>query len=327
MDGRIRRRVGVDACRVMCESASLFRWAASRLRPYAEKTMTVDTALMRAALQAPAVSTVVADPASVQAAIASRFCCREFLGTPVARATIERILRLASWAPSGSNIQPWKVYVVQGASRDALSRKVCEANDALAADPALASQYREEYQYYPDPWVSPYLERRRACGLGLYGVLNIAKGDRLRMHAQMQCNYEFFGAPVGIFFTNESLMAEGALVDTAMFVQNVMIAARAEGLHTCIQAAWNPFASIVLPHLGAQKERLVCALALGYADEQAPVNTFRPDRVDPAAYTSWLDLAPSARACRTLVSDTYDGHAETSLSFSLIERQRRRDSF
>ncbi|WP_432264320.1 nitroreductase [Bordetella genomosp. 12] len=244
---------------------------------------------MRAALQAPAVSTVVADPASVQAAIESRFCCREFLSTPVPRDALERILRVASWAPSGSNIQPWKVYVVQGASRDALSRKVCAAHDAMAADPAAAGQYREAYQYYPSEWVSPYIERRRACGLGLYGVLNIAKGDRPRMHAQMQRNYEFFGAPAGLFFTNDSLMAEGALVDTAMFVQNVMIAARAEGLHTCIQAAWNPFASIVLPHLGAHDERLVCALALGSADEGAPVNTFRPDRVDPAAYTTWLD--------------------------------------
>lgn len=251
--------------------------------------MTAETAVLRAASLAPPVSTVVADPASVHAAIESRFCCREFLSTPVEREVLERILRVASWSPSGSNNQPWKVYVVQGASRDALSRKVCEAHDAVNADPALAGRYREEYQYYPRQWVSPYIERRRACGLGLYRVLNIAKGERARMHAQQQRNYEFFGAPVGMFFTNERLLAEGALVDTAMFVQNVMLAARAEGLHSCIQAAWNPFASLVLPHLGAGDERLVCALALGHADVAAPVNTFRPDRVDPAAYTSWLD--------------------------------------
>ncbi|AMG87164.1 nitroreductase [Bordetella bronchiseptica] len=245
--------------------------------------------LMVASLQAPPVRTVVADPQSVHAAIESRFCCREFLADPVERETLERILRVASWAPSGSNNQPWKVYVVQGASRAALSQKVRAAQDALSQDPTLADNYREPYQYYPVEWVSPYIERRRACGFGLYGVLNIARGDRVRMNEQLLRNFDFFGAPVGIFFTNDEILAEGALVDTAMFVQNVMLAARAEGLHTCVQAAWNRFSSVVLPHIGAQGERLVCALALGHADVDAPVNTFRPDRADPASFTAWLD--------------------------------------
>jgi len=109
------------------------------------------------------------------------------------------------------------------------------------------------------------------------------------MNEQLLRNFDFFGAPVGIFFTNDEILAEGALVDTAMFVQNVMLAARAEGLHTCVQAAWNRFSSVVLPHIGAQGERLVCALALGHADVDAPVNTFRPDRADPASFTAWLD--------------------------------------
>lgn len=244
-----------------------------------------------ASQQKPPVGTVISDPESVYAAIESRFCCRDFLSTPVERDKLERILRAASWAPSGTNIQPWKVYVVQGASRDDLSRQVCAVHDALRQDPTQASQYREDYRYYPRQWTSPYLERRRACGWGLYGVLDIPKGDRERTHVQHQRNYEFFGAPTGIFFTYDKVLEDGALVDTAMFVQNVMIAARAEGLHTCIQAAWNRFASIVLPHVGVspEDERLVCALAIGYADVDAPINGFRPDRMNAATATKWFD--------------------------------------
>ncbi|MBB5406363.1 nitroreductase [Paraburkholderia sp. HC6.4b] len=237
----------------------------------------------------PDVLAVVNDPRSVYTAIETRFCCRAFLPKSVERATIERILRACSWSPSGSNTQPWKVYVVQGASRDALVSKVCAAHDALRDDPSLASVYREDYPYYPSEWKSPYIERRRATGFGLYDALGIRKGDRDRMHAQLQRNYKFFDAPVGIFFTNEKAMAQGALVDTAMFVQSVMIAARGEGLHTCVQAAWNPFSSIVLPHIGATEERLVCTLSLGYADAGAVVNEYRPQREDPSVFTRWLE--------------------------------------
>ncbi|TCG02363.1 nitrobenzoate reductase [Paraburkholderia strydomiana] len=237
----------------------------------------------------PDVRAVVEDPQSVYTAIETRFCCRAFLPEPVERETIERILRACSWSPSGSNTQPWKAYVVRGASRDALVSKVCAAHDALRDDPSLASVYQEDYPYYPSEWTSPYIERRRATGWGLYGALGIGKGDRDRMHAQHQRNYKFFDAPVGLFFTNEKVMAQGALMDTAMFVQSVMIAARGEGLHTCVQAAWNPFSSIVLPHLGAIDERLVCALSLGYADVDAAVNEYRPQREDPSVFSRWLD--------------------------------------
>jgi nitroreductase len=91
----------------------------------------------------------------VDKAIESRQSMREFLPTPVARETITHLLDLAGRAPSGTNTQPWKVYVLQGASRDGLVEKVCAAHDALRADPALAGDYREEYDYYPEKWVSP----------------------------------------------------------------------------------------------------------------------------------------------------------------------------
>ncbi|MES2685176.1 MAG: nitroreductase [Pseudomonadota bacterium] len=215
---------------------------------------------------------------------------RAFLPTPVPRETLEHLLALASRAPSGTNTQPWKVYVLQGASRDALVGKVCSVHDAIRANPDLAAQYPEEYPYYPEKWVSPYIDRRRENGWGLYGLLGIGKGDKDKMHAQHQRNFRFFDAPVGLMFTLDRVMGRGSLVDYGMFMQNLMVAARGHGLHTCPQAAWNGFASIILPHIGAgADEMLVCGMSLGYADETALVNIFRTPRVSPQDFTTWLE--------------------------------------
>ncbi|MBX3586958.1 MAG: nitroreductase [Ramlibacter sp.] len=236
------------------------------------------------------VSTVIKDRASVDAAIESRFSARAFLPRPVPREMIADILKVASRAASGTNTQPWKTYVLQGESRDSLVRKVCEAHDAIYANPALAADYREEYDYYPEKWVSPYIDRRRENGWSLYGLLGITKGDKDKMHAQHQRNYRLFDAPVGLMFTLDRVMGRGSLVDYGMFLQSIMVAARARGLHTCPQAAWNGFAKIILPHIGAgPDEMLVCGMAMGYADESAPVNGFHTPREPVAQFTRWLD--------------------------------------
>ena len=215
---------------------------------------------------------------------------REFLPAPVPRALILHLLELASRAPSGTNTQPWKAYVLQGASKDSLAEKVCRAHDALRENPALAAEYQEEYDYYPEKWVSPYIDRRRENGWGLYGLLGITKGDKDKMHAQHQRNYRFFDAPVGLMFTLDRVMGRGSLLDYGMFMQNFMVAARGHGLHTCPQAAWNGFAKIILPHIGAgDAEMLVCGMSLGYADESALVNTFRTPRVSAAEFTHWVE--------------------------------------
>ena len=227
---------------------------------------------------------------AVDAAINSRMSTRAFLPTPVPRDTLEQLLGLASRAPSGTNTQPWKVYVLQGASRDSLVDKACSAHDAIRAKPELAAQYTEEYAYYPEKWISPYIDRRRENGWGLYGLLGIGKGDKDKMHAQHQRNFKFFDAPVGLMFTIDRVMGRGSLVDYGMFLQNLMVAARGHGLHTCPQAAWNGFASIILPHIGAGgDEMLVCGMALGYADEAALVNSFHTPRVSARDFTTWLD--------------------------------------
>lgn len=227
---------------------------------------------------------------TVDEAIQTRMSVRAFTPRGVASEQIQDILALASRAPSGTNTQPWKVYVLRGVSRDSLVQKVCAAHDALRADPALAAQYREEYDYYPEQWVSPYIERRRENGWGLYGLLGITKGDKDKMHAQHQRNFRFFDAPVGLMFTLDRVMGRGSLVDYGMFLQNIMLAARERGLHTCPQAAWNGFASIILPHIGASaSEMLVCGMAMGYADSSAVVNTFHTPREPASSFTHWLD--------------------------------------
>lgn len=227
--------------------------------------------------------------ALVDAAITSRMSARAFTSAPVSRQTLTDLLQVASRAPSGTNTQPWRVYVLQGESRAALIDKVCAAHDAVRANPALANEFREEYDYYPEKWVSPYIDRRRENGWGLYNLLGIGKGDKDKMHLQHQRNYRFFDAPVGLMFTLDRVMGRGSLLDYGMFLQNIMVAARARGLHTCPQAAWNGFAKIILPHIGAgADEMLVCGMALGYADEDDVVNTFHTPRVPVAEFTHWL---------------------------------------
>jgi nitroreductase len=226
----------------------------------------------------------------VEGAIATRMSIRAYLERPVERHKIEHLLQLASRAPSGTNTQPWRVYVLQGDSRQALVDQVCAAHDAIREQPELAQHYKEEYDYYPTQWKDPYLARRRENGWGLYGLLGIERGQKDKMHAQHQRNFRFFDAPVGLIFTIDRSLGRGSLLDYGMFLQNVMLAARAQGLHTCPQAAWNDYHSIVLPHVGAGAgEMMVCGMSLGYADPDALVNRFYTPRDPIAAATHWLD--------------------------------------
>ena len=226
----------------------------------------------------------------VDQAITSRFSCRAFTPQGVPRELLTGILNVARQAASGTNTQPWKVYVLRGEAKAGLVTKACAAHDAIYANPEMAAQYRDEYDYYPTKWVSPYIERRRDNGWGLYGVLGIGRGDKDKMHAQHQRNYKFFDAPIGLMFTVSRDMGRGSLVDYGMFLQNIMVAARARGLHSCAQGAWNGFAGIIKTHVGASAdEMLVCGMALGYADESDKVNSYRPSRIGPEEFTTWLD--------------------------------------
>ncbi|MBT2533393.1 nitroreductase [Arthrobacter sp. ISL-48] len=236
------------------------------------------------------VTAEVQDPASVEAAIESRFSCRAFLpDKAVGRSDIQEILRVASQAASGTNTQPWKVYVLQGNQRDNLVEQVCAVDDAVYADPGLAAKHREKVDYYPAEWVSPYIDRRRQNGWSLYDLLGIGRGEKDKMHAQLQRNYRFFDAPVGLIFTVDRVMGRGSLIDYGMFLQNIMLMARTRGLHTCPQAAWNYYAKTIMPIIGAgADETLVCGMSLGYADESAPVNTLVTPRETVDSFTQWV---------------------------------------
>ena len=221
--------------------------------------------------------------------IESRSSCRAFLDRDIGRETVQDILSVASRAPSGSNIQPWQVYVLQGESLKSLIEKVTQAHDALNADPGLIKNFPKPYEYYPTQWKSPYIDRRRENGWGLYKLLGIEREQKDKMNQQHQKNFTFFGAPVGLMFTVDTSLEKGSLIDYGMFLQNIMLTATARGLATCPQAAWVNFSTLVMPHIGASEdETLVCGMSLGWPNEQELVNTFKTSRVGVDEFVTWL---------------------------------------
>jgi nitroreductase len=224
--------------------------------------------------------------AIVDHAITSRRSIRAFLPTPVPRATIEEILAVAARAPSGTNTQPWKVTVLTGAAR----RRLVDAILAVYNDPAQRKLHTDEYAYYPTQWVDPYLARRRKVGWDLYGLLGIGRDDKARMHDQHGRNYRFFDAPVGLIFTIDRVMEQGSWLDYGMFLQNIMVAARARGLDTCPQAAFTQFHRVISEQLALPDgQMVVCGMSLGHADPSAIENTLHTEREPVAGFARFLD--------------------------------------
>jgi nitroreductase len=222
----------------------------------------------------------------VDGVIRNRRSVRAFLPVPVAKETILEILDVAARAPSGTNTQPWKVIVVTGEIKVALSRELIET----ALDPTRDAEHTQEYAYYPEKWTHPYLDRRRKVGYDLYGLLGIPKGDRQQMEKQFARNYAFFDAPVGLFFTIDRILGQGSWLDYGMFLQNVMIAARARGLDTCPQAAFTKYHRIVARHLEiSETEMLLCGMALGYENTSKVENSLRTEREPAIGFTRFLE--------------------------------------
>ena len=222
----------------------------------------------------------------VDAAITSRRSVRAFLPTTVPNEVVQKILSTAARAPSGTNIQPWRVYVLTGSRLKQLSDAILSAYN----DPEIAKPHAEEYPYYPKQWVSPYLERRRKIGWDLYGLLGITREDKAKMHHQHGRNYAFFDAPVGLIFSIDRVLEQGSWLDYGMFLQNIMVAARGRGLDTCPQAAFNPFHRVIHEQLQmSENEALVCGMALGYANPDAVENRLTTERESIDVWTTFLD--------------------------------------
>jgi nitroreductase len=210
---------------------------------------------------------------------------RGFLPDAVPAEVVEDILRVASRAPSGTNTQPWKVTVLTGEAKRALSARILAVYD----DPRALAEHQEEYDYYPSTWTSPFIERRRKVGWDLYGLLGIDRTDKAGMHRQHGRNYMFFGAPVALMFTISRSLGQGSWLDYGMFLQSVMIAARGRGLHTCPQAAFMRFHRIIMAHIGAPADEMfVCGMSLGHADPAATANRLVTEREPVSAFARFL---------------------------------------
>jgi len=221
----------------------------------------------------------------VDSVITGRRSIRAFLPDLLSEEDVQKILEVAQRAPSGSNTQPWKVYVLMGAKLQELSAAILNAHN----HPIGEYRHTEEYNYYPVSWVSPYLERRRKVGWDLYALLELGRDNKEGMHKQHGRNYAFFNAPVGLIFTIDRVMEQGSWLDYGMFLQNIMIAAKARGLDTCPQAAFTQYHKIIAEKLQLPaNEMLVCGMALGYADNSKIENTLITDRSDIQHFVTFV---------------------------------------
>ena len=219
----------------------------------------------------------------VFAAAHTRRSIRAYRPDPVPPEILREIVALGRHAPSGSNIQPWRVHVLTGATLKRVGTAIQQA--FLAGDPG-----KRDYNYYTDPIEEPYLARRRQCGWGLYGKLGIGRGDHEKSRAYRARNYDFFGAPVGLVYTIERKLERGSWLDYGMFLQTIMLAARARGLHTCPEAAIASYPDVVRRELGVTADWIViCGMAMGYAEPGDIINTWQPPRIEVDEYAVFLD--------------------------------------
>jgi nitroreductase len=211
----------------------------------------------------------------VRGAVASRFSCRAFLPTPVPLATVREILERAARAPSGGNLQPWRVHALAGAVLEDLKARIRPfAPDNPRGEGA-------EYQVYPSPLKEPYYSRRFEVGADLYRAIGVPREDRPARYRQYARNFEFFGAPVGLLFTIDRSMGPPQWSDLGMYIQTVMLLARGYGLHTCSIEAWTHWHKTASAFLALPAEEMVfCGMALGHADPAAPINGWRSTRED-----------------------------------------------
>jgi nitroreductase len=227
----------------------------------------------------------------VRDAVATRFSCRAFLPTPVPLATVRAILAQAARAPSGGNLQPWRIHALAGAPLEDLKARI------RPEAPANPRGEGAEYPVYPNPLKQPYHARRYEVGAALYRAIGIPREDRPARYRQYARNFEFFDAPVGLFFSLDRSLGPPQWADLGMHVQTVMLLARAHGLHSCGIEAWTHWHKTVAGFLGLPPElMLFCGMALGHADEAASINRWRSAREDVDAVADFAGFAEAPPA-------------------------------
>jgi nitroreductase len=227
----------------------------------------------------------------VRDAVVSRFSCRAFLPTPVPLATVRDILDRAARAPSGGNLQPWRVHALAGAPLEELKARV---RPHASANPRGEGA---EYAIYPAPLKEPYYARRFEVGADLYRAIGIARDDRAGRYRQYARNFEFYDAPVGLFFSIDRTMGPPQWADLGMFVQSIMLLARAHGLHTCGIEAWTHWHKTVTAFLDLPAEHMLfCGMALGHADAAAPINRWRSRREGVDAFAAFAGFADAPQS-------------------------------
>jgi len=218
----------------------------------------------------------------IKNAIISRRSVRKFLSKGINKEIIEDILNVSARAPSGTNIQPWNVHVLTGSARD----RICKKASSAFLDPKIDK--KNDRLHYMDNFRDPYITRRRKVGWDLYELLNIKKGDYEKTKAFHVQNFNFFDAPVGLLFTIEKDLGWMSWLDYGMFLQNICIAARGYGLHTCPQAAWGQMNNVLSPLLNIKDNHIIhCGISLGWEDENAEVNKLRTVREDINTFTTF----------------------------------------
>ena len=215
--------------------------------------------------------------------ITKRHCKRKFLTRSVPKDTINTVLSNAGHAGSSKNSQPWKVAIVCSQTKEALVNKMCskfDNNEFEASD----------YTYMTDPMTHEYKERARECGYALYQLKGISKENKTETTAHFRENYTFFNAPLALIFHLHEDAERGNFLDMGLFMQNVMLGLVEFGLGSCPQFSICSYSTTIKKHLNIPMNRIiVCGMAVGYADESAPVNSFIPNRIPIEDYTKWYE--------------------------------------
>lgn len=220
---------------------------------------------------------------AVSSVIKARKSVRAFTERAVSKEDINAIFEASRFAPSGTNTQPWSVHVVTGVAKDRIIAELLAKFDDKACE-------KMDYQYYPKEWISPYKQRRLACGLALYSALKIKREDKSAQRAHWRRNFEAFNAPTVMFFTINAVLEKGSYLDYGMFLQNVSLAATAKGIATCAQAALANYPDVIRKHLDLPEDQLIlCGMGIGYEDEHHPLNQYRTEREPVNNFVSFTD--------------------------------------